>query len=111
MGLHQEKKTPGCEETDVINADDALKVVFGGKKQVSMFEMTKLAWTIRLRGVNPPSRNSSTVSSMRSSADAPAEPRGAAVATRQVKSVWTQRGEAVCRPSSLAERREGWCFR
>lgn len=26
----------------MINADDALKVVFGGKKQVSMFEMTKL---------------------------------------------------------------------
>ncbi len=26
----------------LINADDALKVVFGGKKQVSMFEMTKL---------------------------------------------------------------------
>jgi len=25
-----------------INADDNLKVVFGGKKQVSMFEMTKL---------------------------------------------------------------------
>jgi chromatin remodeling complex protein RSC6 len=25
-----------------INADDALKVVFGGKKSVSMFEMTKL---------------------------------------------------------------------
>jgi chromatin remodeling complex protein RSC6 len=25
-----------------INADDSLKVVFGGKKQVSMFEMTKL---------------------------------------------------------------------
>jgi chromatin remodeling complex protein RSC6 len=25
-----------------INADDALKVVFGGKSQVSMFEMTKL---------------------------------------------------------------------
>ncbi len=25
-----------------INADDALKVVFGGKKQVTMFEMTKL---------------------------------------------------------------------
>ena len=25
-----------------INADDALKAVFGGKKQVSMFEMTKL---------------------------------------------------------------------
>ena len=26
----------------MINADDALKVVFNGKKQVSMFEMTKL---------------------------------------------------------------------
>jgi chromatin remodeling complex protein RSC6 len=26
----------------MINADDALKAVFGGKKQVSMFEMTKL---------------------------------------------------------------------
>ena len=26
----------------MINADDALKTVFGGKKQVSMFEMTKL---------------------------------------------------------------------
>ena len=25
-----------------INADEALKVVFGGKKQVTMFEMTKL---------------------------------------------------------------------
>ena len=25
-----------------INADDALKVVFGGKAQVSMFDMTKL---------------------------------------------------------------------
>ncbi len=26
----------------LINADDALKAVFGGKKQVTMFEMTKL---------------------------------------------------------------------
>jgi len=26
----------------MINADDVLKVVFGGKKQVSMFEMTAL---------------------------------------------------------------------
>lgn len=26
----------------MINADDKLKVVFGGRKQVSMFEMTKL---------------------------------------------------------------------
>jgi len=25
-----------------INADDVLKVVFGGKKSVTMFEMTKL---------------------------------------------------------------------
>jgi upstream activation factor subunit UAF30 len=26
----------------MINADDALKAVFGGKKKVTMFEMTKL---------------------------------------------------------------------
>ena len=26
----------------MINSDDALKAIFGGKKQVSMFEMTKL---------------------------------------------------------------------
>ena len=26
----------------MINADDSLRAVFGGKKQVSMFEMTKL---------------------------------------------------------------------
>ena len=26
----------------LINADEALRVVFGGKKQVTMFEMTKL---------------------------------------------------------------------
>ena len=26
----------------MINADDKLKAVFGGKKQVNMFEMTKL---------------------------------------------------------------------
>jgi upstream activation factor subunit UAF30 len=29
-------------ERRMINADDALKAVFGGKKTVSMFEMTKL---------------------------------------------------------------------
>ena len=29
----------------MINADPALKAVFGGKKQVSMFEMTKLVST------------------------------------------------------------------
>lgn len=26
----------------MINSDDTLKAIFGGKKQVSMFEMTKL---------------------------------------------------------------------
>jgi len=31
-----------AKKRTMINADDALKVVFGGKKQVSMFEMTKL---------------------------------------------------------------------
>ena len=31
-----------AKERRMINADDQLKPVFGGKKQVSMFEMTKL---------------------------------------------------------------------
>jgi upstream activation factor subunit UAF30 len=31
-----------AKERRMINADDALRVIFGGKKQVSMFEMTKL---------------------------------------------------------------------
>jgi chromatin remodeling complex protein RSC6 len=36
----------------LINADDALKVVFGGKKQVSMFEMTKLVlWACKIGAV------------------------------------------------------------
>ena len=35
-GLQDKKKRT------FINADDALKAVFNGKKQVSMFEMTKL---------------------------------------------------------------------
>jgi chromatin remodeling complex protein RSC6 len=35
-GLQDKKKRT------MINADDALKVVFNGKSQVSMFEMTKL---------------------------------------------------------------------
>ncbi len=30
------------KERRMINADDKLRAVFGGKKQVSMFEMTKL---------------------------------------------------------------------
>jgi upstream activation factor subunit UAF30 len=35
-------KLQDAKKRTMINADDALKVVFGGKKQVSMFEMTKL---------------------------------------------------------------------
>jgi upstream activation factor subunit UAF30 len=35
-------KLQDAENKRMINADDALKPVFGGKKQVSMFEMTKL---------------------------------------------------------------------
>jgi chromatin remodeling complex protein RSC6 len=31
-----------AKKRTLINADDNLKAVFGGKKQVSMFEMTKL---------------------------------------------------------------------
>jgi upstream activation factor subunit UAF30 len=31
-----------AKERRMINADDTLRVVFGGKRQVSMFEMTKL---------------------------------------------------------------------
>jgi upstream activation factor subunit UAF30 len=43
--LWQYIKKKGLQDTKnkrMINADDALKAVFGGKKQVSMFEMTKL---------------------------------------------------------------------
>jgi len=35
-------KLQDAKKKTLINADDALKVVFNGKKQVSMFEMTKL---------------------------------------------------------------------
>ena len=38
----KKKKLQDEKKKTLINADDALKVVFGGKKQVSMFEMTKL---------------------------------------------------------------------
>ncbi len=31
-----------AKKRTMINADDTLKVIFGGKKTVSMFEMTKL---------------------------------------------------------------------
>ena len=36
------KKLQDRKNRRMINADDALKAVFRGKKQVSMFEMTKL---------------------------------------------------------------------
>jgi len=35
-------KLQDAKKRTMINADEALKKVFGGKKQVSMFEMTKL---------------------------------------------------------------------
>ena len=35
-------KLQDAKKRTLINADDALKAVFNGKKQVSMFEMTKL---------------------------------------------------------------------
>jgi len=38
----KKNKLQDSKNRRMINADDALKVVFGGKKQVSMFEMTKL---------------------------------------------------------------------
>ena len=43
--LWQYIKKKGLQDSKnkrMINGDDALKAVFGGKKQVSMFEMTKL---------------------------------------------------------------------
>ena len=36
------KKLQDRKNRRMINGDDALRAVFGGKKQVSMFEMTKL---------------------------------------------------------------------
>ena len=38
----KKNKLQDTKNRRMINADDALKAVFGGKKQVSMFEMTKL---------------------------------------------------------------------
>jgi chromatin remodeling complex protein RSC6 len=37
----KKNKLQDAKKKTLINADDALKVVFGGKKQVTMFEMTK----------------------------------------------------------------------
>ncbi len=38
----KKNKLQDAKNRRMINADDKLKIVFGGKKQVSMFEMTKL---------------------------------------------------------------------
>lgn len=38
----KKNKLQDPKKKTMINADDKLKVIFGGKKQVSMFEMTKL---------------------------------------------------------------------
>jgi chromatin remodeling complex protein RSC6 len=38
----KKNKLQDAKNKRMINADEALKPVFGGKKQVSMFEMTKL---------------------------------------------------------------------
>ena len=38
----KKNKLQDAKKRTLINADEALKAVFNGKKQVSMFEMTKL---------------------------------------------------------------------
>ena len=37
----KKNKLQDAKKKTLINADDSLKAVFGGKKQVTMFEMTK----------------------------------------------------------------------
>ena len=44
-GYIKKNNLQDAKERRMINADDKLKPVFGGKKQVSMFEMTKLVTT------------------------------------------------------------------
>jgi upstream activation factor subunit UAF30 len=41
-GYIKRNKLQDAENKRMINADDKLREVFGGKRQVSMFEMTKL---------------------------------------------------------------------
>ena len=41
-GYIKKKSLQDAKNRRMINADDKLMAVFGGKKQVSMFEMTKL---------------------------------------------------------------------
>lgn len=38
----KKNKLQDSKNRRMINADESLKVIFGGKKQVSMFDMTKL---------------------------------------------------------------------
>jgi upstream activation factor subunit UAF30 len=42
LGVHSQAWITGQEAKTLINADESLQAVFNGKKQVSMFEMTKL---------------------------------------------------------------------
>jgi chromatin remodeling complex protein RSC6 len=41
----KKNKLQDAKQRTMINADDAIKAIFNGKKQVSMFEMTKLVST------------------------------------------------------------------
>src|SRR4030088_394542 len=54
-GYIKKNKLQDSKNRRMINADDALKVISGGKKQVSMFEMTKL---VSKHLKYPPSRDS-----------------------------------------------------
>ena len=54
VGLQQEEQAPGREEEDsdqLINADEALKVVFGGKKQVSIRDEQTRLWARKIGAV------------------------------------------------------------
>ena len=47
VGLQQEEQAAGREEKKtLINADEALKVVFGGKKQVSIRDEQTRLWAV-----------------------------------------------------------------
>jgi len=47
VGLQQEEQATGREEKNTrINADEALKVVFGGKKQVSIRDEQTRLWAV-----------------------------------------------------------------
>ena len=42
LGVHQAERPAGSKNRRAINADDKLRPVFGGRSQVTMFDMTKL---------------------------------------------------------------------